>query len=144
MAQWQAAPLRSKYLKAMVPRVGYSNLYHNWVYTGGAFQLAFNLKWGAIQMHTRTNQAQYLWMPESNHLSSLQWHLPLNTMAEAAGRNSRVLEGLDRPPQLRRLLAEHADRSEAHYADDPIGPGLRDGRAGSTCSSSRPSTTSWE
>ena len=35
MVQWQAAPLRSKYLKAMVPRVGYSNFYHNWAYTGG-------------------------------------------------------------------------------------------------------------
>ena len=54
MVQWQAAPLRSKYLKAMAPKVGYSDFYHNWVYTGGAFQLAFNLRWIAIQMHTRT------------------------------------------------------------------------------------------
>ena len=90
MVQWQAAPLRSQYLKAMVPRVGYSNFYHNWVYTGGAFQLAFNLRWGAIQMHTRTNQVQYLWMPQSNHLTTLHWHLPLNTMDEAAGRASRL------------------------------------------------------
>ena len=90
MVQWQAAPLRSRYLKAMVPRVGYSNFYHNWVYTGGAYQLAFNLRWGAIQMHTRTNQVQALWMPEENHLSTLHWHLPLNTMDEAAGRDSRV------------------------------------------------------
>ena len=116
LAQWQAAPLRSKYLKAMVPRVGYSNLYHNWVYTGGAFQLAFNLKWGAIQMHTRTNQAQYLWMPESNHLSSLQWHLPLNTMAEAAGRNSQFWKDwIDHPSY------DDYWRSmrpvDAHYAD---------------------------
>ena len=90
MVQWQAAPLRSRYLKAIVPQVGYSNLYHNWVYTGGAFQLAFNLRWGAIQMHTRTNQLQYLWMPEENHLSTLQWHLPLATMDEAAGRVSQL------------------------------------------------------
>ena len=46
MVQWQAAPLRSRFLKAMVPRVGYSDFYHNWVYTGGAFQLAFNLRLG--------------------------------------------------------------------------------------------------
>ena len=90
MVQWQAAPLRSRFLKAMVPRVGYSNFYHNWAYTGGAFQLGFNLRWAAIQMHTRTNQVQYLWMPESNHLSNLHWHLPLRTMAETAGRDSRV------------------------------------------------------
>ena len=90
MVQWQAAPLRSRFLKAMVPRVGYSNFYHNWAYTGGAFQLGFNLRWVAIQMHTRTNQVQYLWMPESNHLNNLHWHLPLNTMAEEAGRVSQV------------------------------------------------------
>ena len=29
-------------------------------------------------------------MPEENHLSTLHWHLPLNTMDEAAGRDSRV------------------------------------------------------
>ena len=86
MVQWQAAPLRSRYLKAMVPRVGYSNFYHNWVYTGGAFQLGFNLRWGGVQMHTRTNQVQYLWMPEGNKLSDLHWHLPLINMDEAAGR----------------------------------------------------------
>ena len=90
MVQLQAAPLRSKYLKAMVPRVGYSNFYHNWAYTGGAFQLAFNLRWAAIQMHTRTNQVQYLWLPDDNHLTNLHWHLPLRTMDEAAGRQSRV------------------------------------------------------
>jgi hypothetical protein len=66
--------------------VGFSNLYHNWVYTGGAFQLAFNLRWGAIQMHTRTNQVQYLWMPTEQHLSTLFWHLPLSASDENAGR----------------------------------------------------------
>ena len=90
MVQWQAAPLRSRYLKAMVPRVGYSNFYHNWAYTGGAFQLGFNLRWAAIQMHTRTNQVQYLWFPEESHLSNLHWHLPLIDMDEAAGRNNRI------------------------------------------------------
>lgn len=90
MVQWQAAPLRSRYLKAMVPRVGYSDFYHNWVYTGGAFQLAFNLRWCAIQMSTRTNQVQYLWLPAANHLNTLHWHLPLKTMDAKAGRDSQV------------------------------------------------------
>ena len=90
MVQWQAAPLRSRFLKAAVPRTGYSNAYHNWVYTGGAFHLAFNLRWGAVQMSTRTNQKQFLWLPESNRLSSLAWHLPLVDIAEEAGRDSQV------------------------------------------------------
>lgn len=86
LTQWLPAPLRNPHLLAMAPRVGFSNLYHNWVYTGGAFQLAFNLRWGAIQMHTRTNQVQYLWMPTEQHLSTLAWHLPLVTGDENAGR----------------------------------------------------------
>lgn len=86
LTQWMPAPLRNPHLTAMAPRVGFSNLYHNWVYTGGAFQLGFNLRWGGIQMHTRTNRTQYLWMPEEVHLSRLYWHLPLITGDEAAGR----------------------------------------------------------
>jgi hypothetical protein len=86
LTQWLPAPLRNPHLAAMAPRVGFSNLYHNWVYTGGAFQLGFNLRWGAIQMHTRTNQVQYLWMPPEQHLSTLFWHLPLITSDENAGR----------------------------------------------------------
>lgn len=90
LVQLQAAPMRSKYLKAIIPRVGYSHTYHNWAYTGGAFQLGFNLRWAAVKMHTRTNQAQYLWFPEGNHLADLHWHLPLRTMDEAAGRNNKI------------------------------------------------------
>jgi putative CocE/NonD family hydrolase len=86
LTQWLAAPLRNPHLRAMAPRVGFSNLYHNWVYTGGAFQLGFNLRWGAVQMNTRTNQTQYLWMPPEQHYSTLFWHLPLLTGDERAGR----------------------------------------------------------
>jgi putative CocE/NonD family hydrolase len=86
LTQLLTAPLRNRHLVAMAPRVGFSNLYHNWVYTGGAFQLGFNLRWGAIQMHGRTNQVQYLWMPDEQHLASLVWHLPLITGDEHAGR----------------------------------------------------------
>jgi putative CocE/NonD family hydrolase len=86
LTQWLAAPLRNRHLACMVPRVGFSNLYHNWVYTGGAFQLGFNLRWGAIQMHGRTNQIQYLGMPSEQHLSTLFWHLPLIAGDENAGR----------------------------------------------------------
>ena len=50
LTQWMPAPLRNLHLAAMAPQVGFSSLYHNWVYTGGAFQLAFNLRWGPVQM----------------------------------------------------------------------------------------------
>ena len=89
MAQWQTAALNSKYLKAMAPKVSYSNFYHDWVYTGGAFQLAFNLRWIGIQMNTRTNQLQYLWMPKENHLNEIMKHLPLIDMDNKAGRSSK-------------------------------------------------------
>jgi len=71
----------------MAPRVGFSNLYHNWVYTGGAFQLAFNLRWGAVQMHTRSNRVQYLWGPPELQYGALFRHLPLVTGDENAGRD---------------------------------------------------------
>ena len=116
LAQWQAAPMRSRFLKAMVPTVGYSNLYHNWVYTGGAFQLGFNLRWIAIQMHTRTNQVQYLWLPESNHLSTLFWHLPLITMDEAAGRASQPWRDMISHPSYDDYWRSMRPAGE-HYAD---------------------------
>ena len=89
MAQWQTAALNSKFLKAMAPKVSYSNYYHDWVYTGGAFQLAFNLRWVGIQMNTRTNQLQYLWLPKENHLLEIMNHLPLLDMDNKAGRTSK-------------------------------------------------------
>jgi uncharacterized protein len=98
LTQWLPSPLRNRHLAAMAPRVGFSNLFHNWVYTGGAFQLGFNLRWGAIQMHTRTNQIQYLWMPQEQHLSSLFWHLPLMTTDENAGRTCEFYKEWIRHP----------------------------------------------
>jgi hypothetical protein len=86
LTQWMPAPLRNPHLAAMAPRVGFSNLYHNWVYTGGAFQLGFNLRWGAVQMNGRVNQVQYLWMPPEQHYETLFGHLPLITSDERAGR----------------------------------------------------------
>ena len=88
LTQLQAAQAGSSHLLAMAPRVAYSDTYHNWVYTGGAFQLAFGLTW-SILMSARTAQPQYLWLPEEVHLSTLNWHLPLITTDEAAGRTIR-------------------------------------------------------
>ena len=58
LTQWQAAQGASAHLMAAVPRVAYSNAYHNWVYTGGAFQLAFGLSW-CIAVHKRSANRQY-------------------------------------------------------------------------------------
>ena len=86
LTQLISAPLRNPHLKAMAPKVGFSNLYHNWVYTGGAFQLAFNLRWGPVQMSARTNQVRYLWMPKEQHLEMLFEHLPIISADENAGK----------------------------------------------------------
>ena len=85
LTQWMPAPLRNPHLAAMAPQVGFSNLYHNWVYTGGAFQLAFNLRWGPVQMRSRTNQVRHLWLPPEQHLSAFFDHLPLIEGDENAG-----------------------------------------------------------
>ena len=87
--QWQAAQGNSPHLAALVPEVAYSNLYHNWVYTGGAFQLGFDLSWG-LAASARTHQRRYLWVPEEIHLNSSWWHLPLITSDEAMGRKSKL------------------------------------------------------
>jgi hypothetical protein len=116
LTQWLPAPLRNPHLAAMAPRVGFSNLYHNWVYTGGAFQLGFNLRWGAIQMHTRTNRTQYLWLPEEVHLSRLFWHLPLITGDEAAGRPCEFYEEWIRHPSYDSYW-ERLGNIEAKYAE---------------------------
>ncbi|MBI2874469.1 MAG: CocE/NonD family hydrolase [Firmicutes bacterium] len=85
-----AATGRPRHLVCLAPRVGYSNYFHNWAYTGGAFQLGFNYRWLGMQMHAHTNQALYPWLPEENRLESLWWTLPLVDMAEAAGRENPI------------------------------------------------------
>ena len=85
LTQVQAAQGGSSHLLAAVPRVAYSNLYHNWVYTGGALQLAFGLSW-AIAVHRRSMQWHYLWLPDEMHLATIYWHLPLQNADERAGR----------------------------------------------------------
>lgn len=85
LTQWQAAQGHAG-IACAVPQVAYSNVYHNWVYTGGAFQLAFNTSWG-IAAGARGHQRQYMWLPEEIGQPALFRHLPLITMDEAAGRS---------------------------------------------------------
>ena len=85
LTQWQAAQ-GSNRITCAVPQVAYSNVYHNWVYTGGAFQLAFNTSWG-IATGARGHQRQYLWLPEEISQATLFRHLPLIDIDEEAGRH---------------------------------------------------------
>jgi hypothetical protein len=115
LTQWLAAPLRNRHLTCMAPRVGFSNLYHNWVYTGGAFQLGFNLRWGAVQMNGRANQLQYLWMPPEQHYSTLFRHLPLITGDARAGRDCAFYREWIRHPDYGPYW-EGLGNVERHYA----------------------------
>ena len=63
---------------------------------------------GTIQMHGRTNQTQYLWMPPEQHLASLFWHLPLVTGGRDAGRACNFYKEWIRHPELRRILGKPA------------------------------------
>jgi putative CocE/NonD family hydrolase len=85
LTQWQAAQSGDPNLKAILPRVAYSDVHSNWVYTGGALQLAFGLSW-SITMSTRTNRKQAMYLPDEVNLSSLFWNLPMIDADEAAGR----------------------------------------------------------
>mgnify|MGYP006116888107 CR=1 FL=1 len=82
---WQAGQSSSKYLTSLTPRVASSNVYHNWVYTGGAFQLAFGLAW-SLGVNGRTSNSPHDWMPEEIHKQKAHWHLPLIESHESIGR----------------------------------------------------------
>ena len=115
LTQWQAAQNPHPSLKAAVPRVAYSNTYHNWVYTGGAFQLAFNLSW-SLMMSDRVNQPQHLFLPKEAHISTYMNHLPLITSDEAAGRNVRMWKDWINHPSYDSYW-ESMKPIDAHYAD---------------------------
>jgi putative CocE/NonD family hydrolase len=70
-----------------------------------------------VQMHTRTNQVQYLWFPEENHLANLHWHLPLIDMDEAAGRNNRFWKEWIQHPSYDDYWQKAMRPVEEHYAD---------------------------
>ena len=81
LTQWLSAPLRSKYLKAMVPRVSQSDFWRETNYFGGAFCLVLSLNW-AIKHGARTiqNENLYDW-------DRICWSLPLVEAVQQAGRD---------------------------------------------------------
>ena len=72
--------LASSYLWAMVPIVTTSDVYNNWMYSDGAFQLGFSLSWGGIFIDGSTNQnyGTYSW-PEL-------FRQPIRRSLHSAGR----------------------------------------------------------
>jgi putative CocE/NonD family hydrolase len=78
--QWLSAPLRSRYLKCMVPDVCPSDCWEQDQYVGGEFSLNLNVSW-ALDKSGRINQGVGTLMD----LEKLYWHLPIGTIDEAAG-----------------------------------------------------------
>lgn len=138
LTQWQEAQGGSKHYIASVPFVAYSNTFHNWVYTGGAFHLAFNLNW-SLTMATRTNRVHPLWLPGEIHLNSLLWHLPLITSDENAGRPSSTgrTGSTTRPTAITGVPCNRSRRTTRRPRCRPTA-----WRAGTTSSSRAASTTS--
>jgi len=92
LVQWLVAPMGSKYLKTIVPRVITSNFYDSPNYAGGAFQLALNMLWGFARLgRTSQNCDHYNW-------DEVFRTLPLITADEAVGRNLKFWEDWIRHP----------------------------------------------
>jgi len=79
--QWLSAPLRSKYLKAMVPRVMCTDYYQGLMHPGGAFQLNVMMTWG-MRTNGRTGQS----IDYHNWTEAFR-SLPLTDLAGNAGRD---------------------------------------------------------
>jgi putative CocE/NonD family hydrolase len=78
--QWRSAPLDSKYLKCMAPRVICTDYHSGLLYPGGALQLNVAMTWG-MRTHAHTGQ----------DIDFHQWseafrHLPLRDIDQSAGR----------------------------------------------------------
>ena len=77
--QWLSAPLRSEYLKCLVPRVMCNNYFQELVFPGGAFHLNVAATWG---MRTRARTAQSI---DFHNWTEAFHTLPLTAMAEHLG-----------------------------------------------------------
>jgi putative CocE/NonD family hydrolase len=90
--QWRAAMAKPPHLTALVPRVASTSLYHDWITLNGGWRLSFNFGWGPVRQESRMMQntgPHLLSDAPGIHFDKLQWHLPLFTMQELAGRNAQ-------------------------------------------------------
>jgi putative CocE/NonD family hydrolase len=90
--QWAAAPLRSRFLTCLAPRVICADFYHGCAYPGGAFQLNVLTTWG---MRTNGRVAQSI---EYHHWTEAFRHLPLIDLDELAGLHLPFWEDWVRHP----------------------------------------------
>ena len=81
--QWLSAPLGSKYLKTIVPRVICTDYYRGLVHPGGAFQLNVMMLWG---MHTNARTMQNV---DYYNWTELFRSLPLTDLSGHTGRDMR-------------------------------------------------------
>ena len=97
--QWLSAPLRSKFLTCIVPRVMCNDYFEGLVFPGGAMQLNVAITWG---MRTRARTAQNI---DFHNWTELFRTLPLTDIAAKVGEDVPFLAGLDQPSHQRRVLA---------------------------------------
>lgn len=79
--QWLSAPLGSKFLKCLAPRVMCNDYFNDLLYPGGAFQLNVAITWG---MRTRARTAQSI---DFHDWTEMFHTLPLIDMAKAVGED---------------------------------------------------------
>jgi putative CocE/NonD family hydrolase len=90
--QWRAAMAKPPSLTCMFPAVAATSLYHDWMTLNGGWRLSFNFGWGPVRQESRIMQntgAHGVAGLDDIHFDKMQWHLPLLTMQELAGRNAQ-------------------------------------------------------
>lgn len=113
LTQWLPAPLRSQYLKAMVPTVTPSDFWREDNYFGGAFALGLNLHW-ALCTSSRSMQFDY------RTAGVYDWNqryrsLPLIEADRQAGRNVKFYQDWIKHPHYDdywRKISNHDKYSE--------------------------------
>ena len=90
--QWRAAMAKPPSLTCMFPAVAATSLYHDWMTLNGGWRLSFNFGWGPVRQESRIMQNTG---PHTSEgvvdigFDKMQYHLPLLTMQELAGRNAQ-------------------------------------------------------
>jgi len=91
--QWRAAMGRPPHLVTIFPAVAATSLYHDWITLNGGWRLSFNFGWGPVRQESRimqnTGMHTMVGGPDALSFDKLQWHLPLTSMQQLAGRNAQ-------------------------------------------------------
>ncbi len=114
LTQWLPAPLRSQYLKAMVPSVTPSDFWREDNYFGGAFALGLNLHW-SLRTSSRSmqNAEVYDW-------SQAYRALPLIEADRQAGRNVEFYQDWIKHPNYDEYWREISNHDKYSEIDVPV------------------------